>query len=79
MAQEIAQRSADLRQRNEYTLEAHRLGALQGKILDADGTTVVRDFWAEFGISEPAEIFFDFAAIAAGRSSSSSRTTSSSR
>jgi hypothetical protein len=66
MAQEIAQRGADLRQRNEYTLEAHRLGALQGKILDADGTTVVRDFWAEFGVSQPAEIFFDFTSIANG-------------
>lgn len=66
MAQEIAMRGADLRQRNEYTLEAHRLGALQGKIMDADGTTVVRDFWAEFGIAEPAEIYFNFAAIPAG-------------
>ena len=66
MAEEIAQRSTQLRQNNEYTLENHRLGALQGKILDADGTTVVRNFWTEFGVAEPAEIFFDFATIAAG-------------
>jgi hypothetical protein len=66
MAEEIAQRSSQLRQNNEYTHENHRLGALQGKILDADGTTVVRNFWTEFGVTEPAEIFFDFASIAAG-------------
>lgn len=66
MAQEIAERGARMRQQNEYTLEAHRLGALQGKVLDADGTTVIRDFWAEFGISEPAEIYFNFPAIANG-------------
>lgn len=66
MAEEVAERSQQLRQNNEYTLENHRLGALQGKILDADGLTVVRNFWTEFGVAEPAEIFFDFGAIAAG-------------
>lgn len=66
MAEEIAERSQTLRQNNEYTHENHRLGALQGKILDADGTTVVRNFWTEFGVAEPAEIFFDFATIPAG-------------
>jgi hypothetical protein len=65
MAEEIAERSQTLRQNNEYTHESHRLGALQGKILDADGVTVVRNFWTEFGVAEPAEIFFDFATIAA--------------
>jgi hypothetical protein len=64
--QEVADRASQMRQNNEYTLENHRLGALQGKILDADGTTVVRNFWTEFGVAEPAEIFFDFTAIAAG-------------
>lgn len=66
MAEEIAERGATLRQNNEYTQENHRLGALQGKILDADGVTVVKNFWTEFGVTEPAEIFFDFANIAAG-------------
>jgi hypothetical protein len=65
-AAEVTERAAILRQNNEYTQEAHQLGALQGKILDADGVTVVRNFWTEFGIAEPAEIFFDFAAIPAG-------------
>lgn len=64
--QEVADRSSQMRQNNEYTLENHRLGALQGKIMDADGVTVVRNFWTEFGVAEPAEIFFDFATIAAG-------------
>lgn len=66
MTEEIAERATVLRQNNEYTHENHRLGALQGKILDADGTSVVRNFWTEFGVAEPAEIFFDFASIADG-------------
>ncbi len=66
LTEEVAERATTLRQNNEYTHENHRLGALQGKILDADGTSVVRNFWTEFGIAEPAEIFFDFSNIAEG-------------
>lgn len=47
-------------QRNlEFTHEYHRLGAIQGKIYDADGTTVILDLFAAFGVSEPAEVDFD--------------------
>lgn len=63
---EVTKRASQLRSNNEMTLENHRLGALQGKVMDADGTTIVRNFWTEFGITEPAEIFFDFANMAAG-------------
>ncbi len=45
----------------EYTWEYHRLAALQGKLLDADGT-VLYDFFGEFGITPPAEVAFNLAA-----------------
>ncbi|EHL97711.1 hypothetical protein HMPREF9946_03994 [Acetobacteraceae bacterium AT-5844] len=42
----------------EYTLELHRLGAVQGILLDADGT-VLYNWFDEFGITQPAEIAFN--------------------
>jgi hypothetical protein len=56
---EIAQRQALLRGDLELTLEYHRLGAVQGKVFDADGTTVIYDWATEFGQAIPAEIDFD--------------------
>ena len=44
----------------EYTWERMRLGAIQGKLLDADDS-VIYNFYDEFGISEPSEIAFDLA------------------
>ncbi|GBQ23129.1 putative phage protein GP20 [Gluconacetobacter sacchari DSM 12717] len=45
----------------EYTWELHRLGAIQGKLLDADGT-VLYDWAQEFEIERPAEIGFNLTA-----------------
>jgi hypothetical protein len=43
-----------------YTLEYHKLAAIQGLLLDSDGE--VRFNWFnEFGISQPTEIVFNFA------------------
>ena len=53
---EYAKRSGRLRKDMELTHEFHRLGALQGKLLDADGTTVIRDYFAEFGVTEAPEM-----------------------
>jgi hypothetical protein len=39
----------------DLTLEYHRLGAIQGLILDADGS-VIDDLFDKFGISEPAAV-----------------------
>lgn len=36
----------------EATKEFHRIGAIQGKIMDADGTTVIYDLFQEFGVTE---------------------------
>lgn len=59
----IAQKQAKLRQEFELTMEMHRLSAAQGILLDADNTTVLYNFFTEFGISQPSEI--DFALTAA--------------
>lgn len=58
----IAQKQAKLMQELELTMELHRLGALQGILLDTDGSTLY-NFFTEFGISQPDEI--DFALDAA--------------
>jgi hypothetical protein len=38
--------------RLDYTLEFHRVSALKGIVYDADGTTVLHDFFTEFGVSQ---------------------------
>lgn len=47
----------------ELTWEYHRLGAVQGLVADADDTTIY-DWFAEFGITQDAEIDFDLDATA---------------
>ncbi|RIJ15955.1 major capsid protein [Henriciella mobilis] len=55
---EYLRRMSRVRDDMELTHEYHRLGALQGKLLDADGTTVIYDYFSEFGVSEAAAIDF---------------------
>jgi len=38
--------------RFDKTAEFHRVGALKGIVYDADGTTVLHDFFTEFGVSQ---------------------------
>lgn len=56
---EIARRLQALRDDMELTHEYHRLGAVQGILLDADGSTLV-NFFTEFGVAQPTEVSFDF-------------------
>lgn len=42
---------AAMKQDHELTHEYHRIGALQGTIKDADGTSTVVDLFTEFGVS----------------------------
>ncbi|MCR9058117.1 MAG: major capsid protein [Rhodobacteraceae bacterium] len=56
---EYAERMGDVRDDMDLTHEFHRLGALQGKLLDADGTSVLYDYFDEFGIPEPVAIDFE--------------------
>ena len=60
---EVGERVTRLRSDNELTLEHMRLGALQGKLIDADGS-VITNYFDEFNIAEPATINIDFSAIA---------------
>ncbi|WP_298981552.1 major capsid protein [uncultured Roseibium sp.] len=55
---EYAERMGEVRDNMDLTHEFHRLGALQGKLLDADGTSVIYDYFDEFDIAEPAVIDF---------------------
>lgn len=50
----------------DYTMEHMRLGAIQGQVLDADGSTVIYDWFSEFGITQATEIGFNLGAISAG-------------
>lgn len=59
LATEIATRQAQIRNDIELTHEHMRLGAVQGIVVDADGTTVIVNWFTEFGIVAPVEIDFD--------------------
>jgi hypothetical protein len=56
LAGEIADRQMELRSSVDVTREYLRAGALQGKVLEADGTTIV-DLHSEFGITRKAVDF----------------------
>uniref|UniRef100_Q31HU5 Phage major capsid protein E n=1 Tax=Hydrogenovibrio crunogenus (strain DSM 25203 / XCL-2) TaxID=317025 RepID=Q31HU5_HYDCU len=45
----------ELKRNNDATLEWQRMGAIKGKILDADGTTVLEDIYSRFGVSQPTK------------------------
>ena len=47
----IATRQSKLLRKPQPTREYHRLGAINGIVLDADGTTTIRNFYTEFGIT----------------------------
>lgn len=55
----IAQKQQKLLTEHALTMEFHRLNALQGILYDSDGTTVLYNFFTEFGVSQPTEIDFD--------------------
>lgn len=59
MQSEVMERMIRLRDDIELTHENHRLGAIQGTVLDADGATVIRNWFTEWAISQAAEIDFD--------------------
>ncbi len=60
MAAKIARKAAVHSQDFALTEEFHRLEVIKsGRILDADGVTVLYNFATEFGLSLPAPIFFD--------------------
>lgn len=54
-----------LRSNLQFTQEYHKLAAIQGKLLDADGS-VKFDWYAEFGIAPSPQVVWDLAAGTAG-------------
>lgn len=58
ISEEVADRTAGIMDDLELTWEHMRFGAVQGRVLDADGTSVIIDWYDEWGIAEPSEINF---------------------
>lgn len=50
-ADRILDKQVVMRRNIEVTKEYHRVGAVKGKVLDADGTTVLYDIYKTFGLS----------------------------
>ena len=63
---EVARRLMQLTDDVELTWEHHRLGAVQGIVTDADGSTIV-DFFSEFGVAQPSEVSFAFGSLTDGQ------------
>jgi len=63
---EVLQRQIQLRNNQELTHEHMRLGAIQGIVLDADGTTLY-NWFNEWSISQPAEETINFATLIDGK------------
>jgi len=61
VAMKVALRLQTMKDSIDLTKEWHRVGAIQGLILDADGTSVIYDLFAEFGITRDSHQF-DFGA-----------------
>jgi hypothetical protein len=59
VADEVTSRTGQIKEDLELTWEHMRFGAVQGKVLDADGTTVLVDWYDFWGIAEPTEIDFE--------------------
>ena len=52
-AEVVADEIAEHRNSHDATIEHLMLGAVKGKIVDADGSTIIYDLFSEFGITEP--------------------------
>jgi len=61
VAQVVNDKIASMRQSHEVTLEYHRLGAIKGLVLDADGVTPVHNLFTEFGCTQLAPVVGGFA------------------
>lgn len=57
MQRYVGDRLGDMRSDIDVTLEYHRIGAIKGQVLDADGSTVLLDVYSEFGVSQVTQTF----------------------
>jgi hypothetical protein len=58
VAEELASRAVTIRADIETTHEHMRLGAIFGKVVDADGVRVLDDWFANWGVAEPVPFNF---------------------
>ncbi len=58
VAQEVSDRTGQIMDDMELTWEHMRFGAIQGKVVDADGVTPIINWYTEWGIPEPDEVDF---------------------
>jgi len=63
VAQVVNEKLQRMKQNLEATIEWHRMGAILGKTYDADGTTVLFDWFSEFNLTQ-YEIDMDFSSAA---------------
>lgn len=56
---EVMRKMVNLQRDQNLTHENMRLGAIQGIVKDADGSTI-RNWYSEWGVSQPAEVTFAF-------------------
>ncbi|SCM73386.1 Phage protein GP20 [uncultured Pleomorphomonas sp.] len=59
VSDEVADRTVGLKDDMELTWEHMRFGAIQGRVIDADGSTELVNWYSEWGIPEPAEVNFE--------------------
>lgn len=57
LVQVVNDKMSQMRQDHEVTLEYHRIGAIKGVILDADGSTTIYDLFNEYGVTRPSVNF----------------------
>lgn len=57
--QKVNEKLATMARSLDATLEYHRVGAINGKVLDADGSKVILDIFSAFGVSQQTEVDFD--------------------
>lgn len=53
----VAAKLATMKSNLDLTLEYHRIGAVKGQVLDADGTTVLLDMYSTFGVAQTVQNF----------------------
>lgn len=57
---EYVKRFNKMQEKRRLTEENHRLGAVQGVVMDADGVSVIHDYYDIFGVTKPAAITLSF-------------------
>jgi len=65
VAQEVASRTRKIQEDMRLTWENMRLGAITGSVIDADGTSVIYNWYSEMGVTVPDEIAWNFGAATA--------------